>query len=395
MSPPAEESLRIALILKALASRPMSAEHARILGRELLGRGHEVRSFGPWGLPGGADATHSTNPLLPHHDGQSLREFDPEVILVYDAATPAAFTGARQARRLGVPLLLFQEGLPHGTPPLERLLRRFGHFVWGSLLRRQVTRVICLDPVARETLVAHGYEAAAIEVVTPGVDLEQYRPGLTSHLPALHGIRGRTLLYVGSLELGQGLETLIRAFAETVGRRRDWSLVLAGEGTARHALRAHATRFGIGTQVHFLPEPREEELPGLLGSSTLCASPRRDEGAGSLIERRALACGLPLLASDRPGLRHLVENDGCGRLAAGGALQEWIEAIQLAAGSPERRRRWSLRARHVAEERFAWPRIVERIAVTLLEMTGEWRATRASANRGETLAEVRAEVERP
>ena len=34
------------------------------------------------------------------------------------------------------------------------------------------------------------------------------------------------------------MDVLIRAFAETVGRRDDWSLVIAGDGPLRERLRA-------------------------------------------------------------------------------------------------------------------------------------------------------------
>ncbi|MFT4541025.1 MAG: glycosyltransferase involved in cell wall biosynthesis [Planctomycetota bacterium] len=363
-----EPSLRIALVMKQLASRRMSAEHARILQRELLGHGHVVRRFGAWGKPRPDSGSKVTNPLHVHEADPELADFDPQAIVVYDAATPAALTGARQAARLNVPLFLIQEGLPHETPHIERWFRRFGHNVWGALLRRNCTRIIALDPVAKDSLIRRGYSPEAIEVVPPGIDLAQYRPGLWSHLPTQHGIRGRMLLHIGKINFGLGLEELVAAFAQTVGRRRDWALVLAGEGEAQSTLQSQVTRLGIGSQVHFLSEPSEEELPGLLGSSTLFAAPRGDAGAGDLIERRALACGLPVLSSERPGVRHFLEDDGCGRLAPAGDAEAWAEMIQLAASSPERRRRWSLRAREIAEQCFAWPHIGNRIAAILGEM---------------------------
>ena len=44
---------------------------------------------------------------------------------------------------------------------------------------------------------------------------------------ARHGVRGRVLLCTQKLEAESGLEELIRAFASSVGRRGDWSLVFA------------------------------------------------------------------------------------------------------------------------------------------------------------------------
>ncbi len=65
-------------------------------------------------------------------------------------------------------------------------------------------------------------------------------------------------------------------------------------------------------------------------------------------------CGVPVLASDVPRLRMLVENQHSGLLARPGDVAAWSETIRLAAGSPIARRRWARNARLVAEERLGW-----------------------------------------
>ena len=114
-------------------------------------------------------------------------------------------------------------------------------------------------------------------------------PYNTSELPRRHGVAGRYLLHIGRVEEGRGLDQLVAAFAATVGRREDWSLVFAGAGGARARLRAQAEQLGIGARVHWLGVPRAEERPGLLGSATALpvladggegADPSRRSGPG-------------------------------------------------------------------------------------------------------------------
>lgn len=356
------QTLRIALVVNPFTLKRRGGGHAAELARELLGRGHTVRGFGaaPGDIPRSAHQPRVDGGVAPD-EGMGLLGFQPDVILAYDALSPAAWLAARRARKLGVPWILVEEGLPEVGSPLQRFMRGAGRRLWGSYVRRSVDRVIVSDPAAAERAAQLGFDPKQFEEVVGGIDLVAHRPNLASHLFAEHGIRGRAILRFGGLEEGRGTGVLIDAFARTVGRREDWSLVLVGKGPAQPSFRAQVDRLGVGSRVHWLPQPRREERPGLMGSATLLASPGTDRKVGSLTVRQALACGLPVLASDIPRLRSYVEHDGTGQLVTPGDVDAWTEAIRVAAGSPVRRRRWGERARQVAQERFSWPVIAERI----------------------------------
>lgn len=379
------QAIRIALVVNPFTLRMKGGDHAPALAREFISRGHTVRGFG---APPGAIPRSSSDPVVEGgvagEEGLGLLGFQPDVIIAYDATSPAAWLGARRARKLRVPLLLVEEGFPEVGHPMERMLRAIGRQLWGAYVRRTAFQVIALDAVASAQAVREGFREETVRVLPPGVDLTHYRPGLTSSLPLQHGIRGRILLRVGQIEDGRDLNVLIEAFARTVGKRQDWSLVLAGDGSARARLRAMVDRLGIGSRVHWIARPRREELPGLLGASTLLAVTARDDDVRTLIARRALACGLPVIGSDVPRLRELVEHDACGLLAAPSDLDSWTETIQAAASSPMRRERWGLRGREVAEECFAWPQIADKFERALLEAhTRTSEGTDEAAGNGE------------
>jgi glycosyltransferase involved in cell wall biosynthesis len=291
--------------------------------------------------------------------GPGLAGFEPDVIVAYDALSPSAWLGTWQSRRLKIPLILVEEGISPATPFLLGILSRMGEILWGRYVRNNAAAVAALDPVARDQALAEGFSVEQVHLIRTGVDLAAFRPGLSSHLVRRHGIHGRILLHVGPLRDGRGLNTLVQAFARTVGQRGDWSLVLAGDGTGRRRLRALVERLGIGGQVYFLGKPREEELPGLMGSSTLYVAPAlgAEERGGAV--RRALACGLPVLASDLPRLSYLVDDNECGLLAPPGDSQAWETMLTRASFSPMVRRRWAARARELAMERFDWSAVAE------------------------------------
>jgi glycosyltransferase involved in cell wall biosynthesis len=247
------------------------AGHAPALAREFLGRGYEVRGFG---APPGMIPRSSSEGAPEETGGHGLVRFAPDVILAYDTLSPAALRGARTARRLGATLVLVEGGWKGKMPWKERVLRRIGKRLWGVYVRRTAGAVAALDPLAEEQCLADGFARDQVRVIPSGVDVQAYRPGLSSTFVARHKIRGRILLYVGKHEVGRGVQVLLSAFARTVGQRHDWNLIFAGDGPDRGELRAMADRLGVGDRVHLI-EPREEELPGLMGASTVLAIPAR------------------------------------------------------------------------------------------------------------------------
>ena len=357
------DSSRVALILDPLSLslgqglRAKWASHAPELAREFLGRGYHVRGFGaPAGLipRSSSELADEAAPLAGR-----LRHFAPDVIVAYDALSPAALRGARMARVLGSTLVLVEGGEGGPLAWKDRALRRVGETLWGPYVRRVAAAVVALDPRAERVALKARFARELVTVVPHGVDVQAFRPGLSSTLVARQRIRGRILLYLGKLAAERGVRELMNAFARTVGQRSDWNLLFAGNGPARAELRAMADRSGLGDRVHWV-EPREEELPGLLGASTVLAIPALSDEVVGRYAARAMACGLPILASDLSNLRAFVQSGENGLLVAPGSVEAWAEAIQHTAGAPNTRARWARTSRTLAVERYSWPAVATR-----------------------------------
>jgi glycosyltransferase involved in cell wall biosynthesis len=358
------EPLRVALLLDPLSLslgqglRVKWGGHAPELAREFLGRGYHVRGFGaPSGLIPRSSSEAGADEGAPV--GGKLRLFAPDVIVAYDALSPAALRGARMARALGATLVLVEGGWRGRLKWKDRALRRVGETLWGPYVRRTAAAVVALDPLAEAGALRAGFARELVGIIPHGVDVQAFRPGLSSTLVARARIRGRILLYLGKLAPERGVVELLSAFERTVGQRSDWNVVFAGNGPSRAELRAMADRLGLGDRVHWV-EPREEELPGLLGASTVLAIPALSDEVVGHYAARALACGLPILASDLPNLRAFVTEGENGLLVVPGSVEAWAEAIQRTAGAPNTRARWARCSRVRAVERYSWPAVATR-----------------------------------
>ena len=360
--------LRIALLLNPFTPLGTGGDHASELARGLSAFGHTVRVFGPTQArtvkPGQPEAESSPEPLVP-------RRFAPDAIVAYDALSPAAMLGARTARALSIPLLLVEAGARQERGRISRIYHGATEMLWGRYVRRTASALVALDPIAKKRALVGGFPEERVVTMPPGVDPQEYKAGVVSPLLQRHKIRGRILLYVGRLERNRGLDVLVRAFGRTVGQRDDWSLVLVGEGSARADLRASIDREGFGSRVHWLGRVKSEELPGLVSSCTLLAVPALDDSVRGRNVARAMACGRPVIVSDRPNLRSLVEHEVSGLVVPAGDVEAWTEALQRASMSPDARRRWGRRAQEIAAKRLSWTVVARTFESMILRARGD------------------------
>src|SRR5262249_5999480 len=110
------------------------------------------------------------------------------------------------------------------------------------------------------------------------------------------------------------------------------------------------------------------ERPGTTGldflrSLDVVVVPSRYEGS-PLVVLEAMAMGRPIVASDIPGVRHIVGGDGA-RLAPVDDPAALADEIQILVESEHLRHRLIARARLIVQDRFTRERMVDRVATTI------------------------------
>ena len=92
--------------------------------------------------------------------------------------------------------------------------------------------------------------------------------------------------------------------------------VIVGDGPERDNLETLAASLELGRRVEFLGARRHDEMPGLLSSAELAVFPSLIE-ATSVAALEAMACELPVAASNVGGLPEIVDSDVGGLFEAG------------------------------------------------------------------------------
>ncbi|MBC7222665.1 MAG: glycosyltransferase family 4 protein [Anaerolineae bacterium] len=127
------------------------------------------------------------------------------------------------------------------------------------------------------------------------------------------GLPSRYILSVGTLEPRKNFDGLVRAYGHLLSIRphTEEDLVLVGRpGWLYEGIYQAVTEAGLGERVHILTDVADEDLPAVLSMATLFSFPSWYEGFG-LPPLEAMACGVPVVASDRGSLREVLGEAAC------------------------------------------------------------------------------------
>lgn len=159
-----------------------------------------------------------------------------------------------------------------------------------------------------------------------------------------------TVLFVGSLVPRKGVSELLQAWEKVEREFPQARLVIVGQGpleadVKRFAVR-HPTVFHVSKIAH-------EKLPEIYSKADIFFFPTRKEGFG-LVVAEAMACGLPVVTAEAPGVRQLVIDGETGFKRPIGAVDQFSERILYLLKHPEASRRMGRLARERAEHHLTW-----------------------------------------
>ena len=204
-----------------------------------------------------------------------------------------------------------------------------------------------------------------------GVDAERFSPG-----PDTSGLRERLEIpedavvcaFVATLDRAhhfKRLDVAIDALAELGDERVH--IVVAGGGELVDEFRARASERGVGERVHFLGAVPHPELPDVLRASDLFLLTTEPPESFGIVLIEAMATGLPVIATDYPGVRAVVA-EGTGLLAPRGDVSSVAARLgELVAAGPEGRSKMGAAGRRRAEAEWNWPRLLDRMDLAYAE----------------------------
>ncbi|MFQ6014412.1 MAG: glycosyltransferase family 4 protein [Anaerolineae bacterium] len=163
-----------------------------------------------------------------------------------------------------------------------------------------------------------GIPAEKVKVVYAGVD-ERFRPivdgALLAEVRARYALNFSFILSLGTLEPRKNYLRLVEAYALLKARglgtenQRPKLVIAGGKGWLYEPIFRKVDSLGLKRDVRFLGFVPDEDLPALYTLADLFAFPSHYEGFG-LPALEAMACGTPVVASDRASLPEIIGDAG-------------------------------------------------------------------------------------
>jgi glycosyltransferase involved in cell wall biosynthesis len=230
----------------------------------------------------------------------------------------ANLVGRIAARRAGVRVVVA------GLRVAERAAR--WHVRLDRLTQRWVDRYVCVSQaVAAFSARQVGLPSEKLVVIPNGIDLDKYPARQPVDLEAFGIAAGcRAVTFVGRLEPQKGVNWLIAAAPQWLGKLPDCDLLLVGDGPLRPSLEAAGKEAGIADRVHFAGW--RADVPEILAASDLLVLPSAWEGMPNVV-LEAMASRRPVVASDVEGVRELLGPNAARQTVRHGDTPGLVDAI--------------------------------------------------------------------
>ncbi|MEW6074157.1 MAG: N-acetyl-alpha-D-glucosaminyl L-malate synthase BshA [Planctomycetota bacterium] len=215
----------------------------------------------------------------------------------------------------------------------------------SEALARQTHDLFCMETCA----------ACSIEVIPNFVDIAVFRPADDAERAAFVDSPPMAV-HVSNFRPVKRVPWLIERFAEAT-RGTDAHLTLVGDGPDQRAARLRASELGIHGRVFFVGE--RDALPDLLAPADVFVLASAEESFG-LSALEAMACGVPVVATNVGGLSEVVRDGVTGRLAPRDAPGEFAARLAELLFDRDLARAMGRAARADAAERFTREKVVSR-----------------------------------
>ena len=302
---------------------------------------------------------------------RGLDTFAPDVMHINSPCT-LGFAAMRYARQFNIPIVAtYHTHFPtypryYGLTVLEELTWKVSRYLYNRMDRTFVPTMPIL-----EELREHGING--LEYLPNGVDLHQFNVGHRSRLwrERISKEGKPVVLFVSRLVWEKDLAVLAQAYQILQGQRRDFEMVIVGDGHAREEFR------GMMPGAHFLGYQSGKTLAESYASSDIFVFPSTTETFG-LVTLEAMASGLAPVAAKIGGATGIIQEGISGLFAAplsakelaggvGRLLDDASLRTQLAAGALQR------------AQQFSWDSILSQLFDSYQSVINEYNRRRVRA----------------
>ena len=288
----------------------------------------------------------------------NIKDFD--IIHMHNFRSYQNVVTHHYAKKCAIPYILQARGSLPRIMEKQRLKKLYD-WVWGNKILRDASKVIALTETEAEQYKRMSVNEDKIELVPNGIDLSEYE-----NLPKRGEFRRKyrikddekIILSLGRIHKIKGIDLLVRAFADLTKRLDNVKLVIVGpdDGFLSN-LKKQIKDLKIEDRILITgPLYGENKLKAFVDTDVYVLPSFYETFSNTVLE--ALACGTPVILTDRCGIADYVKKIGCVVEYDKDKLKHAITKILTDKGL---RGKFGKEGIRVVREKFGLDRIVEQL----------------------------------
>jgi glycosyltransferase involved in cell wall biosynthesis len=273
-----------------------------------------------------------------------------------------SLTAAKLAKLYNKPFVLTQHNTFIDYNNIFDHVERLNDLTVGKQNLKAADRIIAISDATRDYVLRLGAKPSKVKVIYNGVDLARFRPitGKREEMRKKLGIpqHAIVILTVRRLVYKNGIDTLIDAANIAVKKNPKIIFLVVGKGPDLESVKLQVAQLGIEPNFRLAGFVSDEELPSYYNVADLFVLPSKSGEGLPLVALEAMACGLPVIATNVGGIREVLSED-YGKLVPPNQPELFAKAVLDFAAVDFSSRKKELRA--MMEEKFSWDANVERL----------------------------------
>jgi phosphatidylinositol alpha-mannosyltransferase len=204
-------------------------------------------------------------------------------------------------------------------------------------------------------------------IIPAGVDCERFSPSVS---PIITKERNSfNILYLGRLDQRKGVLVAINAFRKIKDKFPNAKLLIAGKGPLEKSAKSLVQHLQLEDSCQFFGYVKQKDLPGFYTSADVYIAPALGGEAQGIVLLEAMACGLPVVASNISGYKEVVEDNKTGLFFKVNDADDLADKMQKVFSNADLRKSLMVNAR-LGAEKYSWDNITKQVEDYYKEIIG-------------------------
>jgi glycosyltransferase involved in cell wall biosynthesis len=283
-----------------------------------------------------------------------------EIVHAHGHPYLTSLIAAKLAKRYSKPFVLTQHNTFIEYDSVFDSVERLNDLAVGKETLKEADKIITVSNATKDYVLSLGAKPEKIKVLHNGVDLVHFRPltGKREEMRRKLGISQSSIvvLTVRRLVYKNGIDTLIEGANIAIRKNPKITFLVVGKGPDLNNVQMRIRQLGIENNFRLTGFVKDEDLPFYYNAADFFVLPSKSGEGLPLVALEAMACGLPVIATNVGGISEILMED-YGKLVPSNQPESLAKAILEFANIDFSSRKLELRA--VMEEKYSWDKNVE------------------------------------